>query len=207
MSELTTTPTTELAHPLTAELVSLDAPIEELAEFLDEAGEQHRRLGEFERVLNAEVLRRMDADLTWTSTVGSGAAGHQFELKTSSPDAGTKDYPPDDLEQELNGLVKAGIISDTGAEKALRRRLKLTIEVPWKADLPAIVAQLKRAVSIQIAGFDVTVKEAEPERKSVAAGINALRKIPGAVQALDRAQRTKDAPSRRVKVTRLGGSS
>lgn len=192
----------------TGEVIAVRAAdIEELAAYMDTASQIHRDIGEAERVVNDELLRRLDADLTWTQTVGTGAAGYQFELKANSPSAGTTDYPPDELEQELTGLVKHGIISEAGAEKALRRRLKLTIEVPWKADLGAIVTQLKRATSIQIAGFDVTVKECEPERKSIAAGINALRKIAGAVQALDRAQRTKDAPARKVKVTRLGRSS
>ena len=181
-----------------------DATTETLAGYMHEAAERHRMIGEAERIVSDELLERLDRDLQWTQTVGSGAEGHQFELRAASPSAGTTEYLSEALAHELDGLVRAGIISEAGAEKACRRRLELTLEVPWKADLPAMIAQLKRAVLIQVAGFDVRVVSAEPQVKAVAAGINALRKIAGANQALDRAQITKPTPARRVKVTLKG---
>lgn len=209
MSTELATPTEQapaLMHPVTGELVPLDSPTEQLAEILDGTAEAHRLLGEFERILNGELLRRLDADATWTQRVGSGAAGYQFELKASSPDAGTSYYIEDELQQELDGLVKAGIISEAGAEKAMRRRLKMTLDVPWTADLDAMAEQLKRAgVRLNVCGVECIPSAIEPERKVIAAGVKALRKIKGAVQALDRAEHERDAPSRKVKVTRIGG--
>lgn len=199
-----TEPNTELVvlHPRTGELLAIQtAETGQLAEWHTSLDEVRDRLAEAEMMVSDELVRRLDRRAEWTLRVGD-PKDRQWEIKSTSPTAGTESYPPGLLRQELNGLVEQDVISEQAAQGALRRQLLLTVAVPWAADLQALVEQLKGAVGIQIAGVKVDAISADVSERPVASGINKLRKVPGACEALDRAK-VAQSPSRRRATVKL----
>jgi hypothetical protein len=200
-SELQTTAGALTPHPVTGELLDLDAmSIEERAEVAGALRDHRARLAEFDDALNTVFLADLDRMAEWTVRVGD-PTGRQWEIKSSSPTAGTETYPPDMLRDVLTTLVSGGVLSPEAASRAFKRRLTLELAVPWGADLTALADRVKGAIGIQIAGVEVEVISANPAEKAVASGITALRKIPGVSDALDEAKVTVPQGKRRVTVT------
>lgn len=182
---------------VTGEVLSVrDASTEQLAEFTTNCQQVREEIGDAERVVSDELLDRLDKSASWTQRAGS------FELKAPSPTAGTESYPSDMLRDALTRLVGAGTISEEAAKNALQRRLVLELDVPWDADPAALATAVKEAITIQVADVIVGVVKAEPMTRVSAAGIKAVRKVPGTSDALDAAKLTRPAAARRVKVTR-----
>lgn len=181
----------------TGEILSVrEASIEQLAEFLVNQQEFRAALTDAEETVAAETLERMDRAAQWTHRVG------EYELKAPSPTAGTETYLPDVLRDVLARLVSTDKIDENAAGKALRRTLALELEVPWDEDPAAMADKLRQAIAIHVAGVEVTVLKAEPASRVSAAGVKALRKVPGVSEKLDEALAVAAAPKRRVKVTR-----
>jgi hypothetical protein len=182
---------------VTGEVLSVrDASTEQLAEFTTNCQQAREEIGDAERIVSNELLDRLDKSAAWTQRVGS------FELKAPSPTAGTETYPSDMLRDALVQLVDARTISEDAAGNALQRRLVLELAVPWHADPAALATAVKEAITIQVADVIVDVVKAEAATRVSAAGIKAVRKVPGTTDALDAAKLTQPAGARRVKVTR-----
>jgi hypothetical protein len=197
-----TEPSTELVvlHPRTGELLAIQtAETEQLAEWRTSVDEARDALAEAEAMVSDELVRRLDRNAEWTLRVGD-PKDRQWEIKAPSPTAGTESYPPDLLRAELNNLVGLDVISEEAAQGALKRQLLLTLSVPWDADLRVLVEQLKGAVGVQVADVEVDVVSADASERPIASGINRLRKISGAVKALDRARVEQPAGRRRASV-------
>lgn len=188
----------------TGELLDLRAVgTERLARYIDDLQQYWRQLAATETVVAEELIRRCDQQAQWTVRVND-ESGRQYEIKTSSPAAGTEEYAPGALEHELRTLVDAGTLNPEGASAALKRTLSVEFAVPWDADPTALATILKQACGLQVAGAQVRVGKAEGKRTPVAAGIAKLRKIPDVAEALDRAKTRVEPPKRRVKVTLKG---
>jgi hypothetical protein len=69
-----------VAHPVTGEVLPLDAPTVDLARALDELKELESRLKEVRDRIGEEVLQRMDAKALWTLRTEDG-----FKLSAPSP--------------------------------------------------------------------------------------------------------------------------
>lgn len=194
---MTTSTELTVVNPATGEILDLSGePTDSLVELIAGAQELHRRLADFEREVGDVLLEHLDRSACWTLRVG------EYEVKAPSPTAGVEAYPPDLLEGELASLIAQGIITTDAASKACHRRLTLELNVPWSADHRDLARQVKDAAGIDIAGVPVKVRSAEPKTRPVQAGINALRKIPGALDALDRAKVEQPPPSRKATVKR-----
>jgi hypothetical protein len=188
-----------VVQPLTGELVDLEsADLGQLAGLLLASVETHSRLGEFESAVNEAVLTKLDRSAQWTMRLD--VDGQRVEIKAPSPTAGTTLYPEDMLETELEGLVQQGTITPEAAAKALHRRIVLELGVPWDADPREIARKVKEALSIEVTGVQVRVERSEARITPVASSINALRKVPGTIDALDRAQREQPVAKRRATV-------
>lgn len=182
---------------VTGEVLSVrDASTEQLAEFTINCQEVKQEIADAERVVSDELLDRLDRSASWTQRAGA------YELKASSPTAGTETYPSDMLRDALVQLVKKGTITEDAAQNALQRRLMLELLVPWRADPAVLAATVKAALLIEIANVPVGVIKAETTTRVSAAGIKAIRKVPGTTEALDAAKLTQPAATRRVKITR-----
>lgn len=192
----------DVVHPLTGEILDLASEsVRDLAERVVDLQEHRQRIGDFDQALSDALLDHLDRSAQWTQRVGDLMAGRQLEIKAPSPSAGTESYPPDALVVALDELTGANLISEDAASKALQRRLVLELDIPWAADPSEMAKAVKDAAGIQVAGVDVTVVKAEPVSRVSAAGVKALRKIPGVGVVLDGALVTQDPPKRRVKVT------
>jgi hypothetical protein len=197
-----TEPSTELVvlHPRTGELLAIQtAETEQLAEWRTSVDEARDALAEAEAMVNDELIRRLDRRAEWTLRVGD-PKDRQWEIKAPSPTAGTETYPPDLLRAELNNLVELDVISVEAAQGALKRQLLLTLSVPWDAELQVLVTELKGAMGIRIGGVEVDAISADASERPVASGIDKLRKVPGASEALDRAKVEQPAGRRRAAV-------
>jgi hypothetical protein len=182
---------------VTGEVLSVrDASIEQLAECMTNSQLVREEVSDAERIVSDELLDRLDKSASWTLRVGP------YELKALSPAAGTKIYSPDMLRTALAGLVDAGTISAEAASNALLRRLILELDVPWQADPAGLATAVKEAITIHVADVTVGVVKAEAATRVSAAGIKAIRKVPGTSDALDAAKLTQPAAARRVRVTR-----
>ena len=193
----------EIVHPVTGELLDLSSEsLEQLADRDRELQAHRGRLDEFAEALSDALLAHLDSAAEWTQRVGDPTGGFQYEIKAASPTAGTEGYLEDVLEEKLQALIAAETVKPSAASKALKRHLLLTLAVPWTADLE----DLARAVGdpeavIEVNGVTVEVVKAEASRRTVAAGINALRKVPGTSEALDAAKVYRPAPPRKARVT------
>jgi hypothetical protein len=71
-----------VAHPVTGEVLPLDAPTADLARALDELKELTSRIREVRERIDEEVLRRLDAKARWTA--------HEGGFKVSAPSPAPK---------------------------------------------------------------------------------------------------------------------
>jgi hypothetical protein len=63
---------TAVPHPVTGEVLALDAPTADLARALDELKELTSRIREVRERIDEELLRRMDHKASWTVRTGDG---------------------------------------------------------------------------------------------------------------------------------------
>jgi hypothetical protein len=195
-------------NPVTGELLDLQSTAtESLAQALYALDEYRQGMMDFQQAVEDVLIERMDRQALWTLRVNDPRTGHQYEIRTASPTAGTHEYIPDALEHELRELIEEGTLNSAGASGALKRTLSVEFAVPWDADPSTLATTLKEAKGIQIAGVEVRVVKAMGYRIPVAAGIAKLRKIPGTGEALDRAVQHVQPPRRRAKVTLKGKAS
>src|SRR3954469_1475188 len=68
-----------VAHPVTGEVLALDAPTADLARALDELKELTSRIREVRERIDEELLRRMDSKARWTAHEGG------FKITAPSP--------------------------------------------------------------------------------------------------------------------------
>jgi hypothetical protein len=188
-----------IPHPTTGEVLDLaTASTGQLARVIAELEETRRRLAEFERTVEDVLVEHMDREAMFTLHVDDGDS--HYEVKAPSATAGNTVYPEDLLRAELDGLIAAGTITPDAASRALHRRLILELGCPWDASPSDLARQVKEALSIEVAGVSVKVERAEAKVTPVASAINALRKIPGSIDALDRARHEQPPGKRRVTV-------
>lgn len=117
-TELTTTPGVDVpavVHPTTGEIVPLDGPTSDLADWLYETREQEGIVRDLKRVVSEELVRRMDAEAQWTVHLGG------WKLSAPSP-APSTEYDAEALWAELETLVAEGVISRGAMEAAVTRQ-------------------------------------------------------------------------------------
>lgn len=177
-----------------------DAETVQLADFTDKADELRRIADEAKGAVSDEILRRLDMGGKWTLHEGP------FKLSAPSPSAGSVGYDVDKLRAALADLATAEVISAEGANGAVET-IAATASVPYallrrvldsldgELDLPD-EATLRADVE------DVVAAEPEPTYKLRLGGVDRLRKIPAAREAIEECRVDLPAPRRRAKVTR-----
>lgn len=191
---------TEVTDWKTGEIISLpDAATDRLAELSTNLDDVQQALNDARAVVSDELVARLDRDAQWTARVGD-PTDRQWEIKAPSPTAGATIYPPDVLEQELRALVDRGVVTPAAAGKALRRQITLTLDIPLELPLKDTAAALAN-ITIRTADTELPIVKADHSMSVVAAGVNALRKVPGTNAALDRAKHVEPPGRRRAKVT------
>ena len=184
-----------IPHPVTGEALDLaNASTEDIAGMLAGLAEMRTRLSDFEDQAGAEILRRLDAEARWTLHLGNG-----LTVKAPSPDAGTEKYPADVLHDSLAALIGEDTITEDAASRALVQVLCVTVEVPVGLDGESAVAAIG-ASTLMVDGRELPVASASISRKVSAAGIKALRKVPGMDSVLAEIRKVEPVV-RRVKVT------
>jgi hypothetical protein len=106
---------TEIAtviSPRTGEVISLDAPDQDLGGFLNDVRDLESAIRESKRAVHDELLRRMDSAATWTV--------HVPGLKLSGPSpAPTEEFDELELRTALLTLVDEGVISVEAVDRAI----------------------------------------------------------------------------------------
>jgi hypothetical protein len=128
MTELATTPPqTALAIPniATGEVVSLqEASTDQIAEAVWAMREQETQFRNWKKLAGEELLRRMDANASWTMHEG------QYDIKGDSP-APTREADVEPLMTELKQLVWDELVSADAIHKAVET--VVTHKVKWGA--------------------------------------------------------------------------
>lgn len=195
-----TTTALEVVDPIQGELLDLTAAQpERLAQLMDDIATRRDELADVEQLVSDELVRRLDRAACWTLRVGDPRE-RQFEIKASSPDAGTEAYDALLLEAELRKLIERGTIDESAAAGALERSLSIKVRVPFDADLDDLVGKLSGALGVEISGVLVDVDSVGSNRSPKLGAIGKLRKVDGTGAALDRAQLRVSAPARKAKV-------
>jgi hypothetical protein len=101
-----------VVHPATGEVVLLDAPTDTLAGTLAAIREAEGEMRTFKQILTGELLRRMDAEATWTVRAGD------FTVEGDSPKPKTE-YEAEKLYIALSEFVDSGVISQGALEQAV----------------------------------------------------------------------------------------
>lgn len=121
MSELEQARPTSVMDPLTGELVELDAPLEVLAQAIDDVNQRISMLKAFKGDIDVEILARMDHNGLWTEHAG------EWKIKSVSPDRTEVDA--ERVAQCLRPFVNVpGGISEKAYEQAVWS------EEIWKSD-------------------------------------------------------------------------
>src|SRR4051812_8842886 len=97
--------------PLTGELVLLDSPTDQLADWLHRIRTAEADIRDAKRAVTTELLARMDREARWTARVGG------FEVKGDGP--GAVEYDAPRLRTELHLLVQAGEITEAAMDEAV----------------------------------------------------------------------------------------
>jgi hypothetical protein len=134
-----------------------EAPTERLAQFLEDAAELASQLGEAKSAVEREVLRRMDAEASWTAVAG------EFELQAPSPEAGMTYYEADALHTTLVDLGRRGLIGRQAAYAAL----KTDITVEHKAQRAGIKALLRLGGEVATAVAGCERRREQPPHRAV----------------------------------------
>jgi len=134
-----------------------ESSTDRLARFLDEATELVSLMSEARAQVDRELLRRMDAEATWTARVGD------FELRAPSPEAGMTYYDPEALEDALDGLVERGLVCEQAAAAALQ--VETNVERTPKRRGIAALLRLGGEVAEAVAACER--RREEPPRRSV----------------------------------------
>lgn len=135
----------EIEIPAPAPLTTIkgEVVVPGTGQIIDPAGADHVVLGELlrrirdhedqlkaaKRLVNAEVIARMDADACWTMGFGAG--------KLSAPSPRDVLYDGDRLKANLKPLVKTGKISKKAMEAAVRPE---TVQKPMKGGIKKLLA-------------------------------------------------------------------
>lgn len=203
-------PSTSMAlaviNRLTGEIVEdiRSADSETLARFVVDARTAVEEVGVACDLVSQELIGRLDKGLSWTERVGAPQAKVQYKISAPTPQAGTIIYPEMRLERELRALVERDVITEAGAARALKRKLKVEFVVPLAADLETLAARARESLTVELDGHTLRVEKAEATQSTVDAGIRALAKLEGTAAALARAREKRGTPTRKVKVEVIG---
>lgn len=188
-------PAREIVDRGVGEIVNLDdADNQRLAEVITHTIDLRRELGEVEQLVSDELISRLDLDANWTWR------GDGVTVTAASPERGSEDFPVDALETALQELIDKGVISREAAEKAVKRRITLQLDVPLGASMRELLEKFKEW-TISFDDIEMPVVKADGTAEKVAGGIKALRKNPKAKPRLDKAAVKVTPPVRRVKVS------
>jgi hypothetical protein len=117
MSEIVQTTSIQLVNPTTGELITLDSPTDDLANFLADMREHESLCREAKKLVTREVVSRMDKQASWTVHAGG------LKLSTSSP-APTEEFDGPMLHEALQVLVDQGVISVEALDAAVETVIK-----------------------------------------------------------------------------------
>jgi hypothetical protein len=188
-----------VVNPTTGEVLDLHgATTEGLAQAVTDLADKRQAIKDFEEAVESVLLERMTQAASWTLRVGDPRE-RQWEITSPSPAAGSTAYPADILETELRALVERGTIIESAAAKALKRQVKLTLDVPLHLPLKETSDGLSN-ITITLGDNELPIASCSYDSSSNKAGIKALEKVPGAKAALDRAKVPVPVGKRRVKV-------
>lgn len=134
-----------------------EAPTERLAQFLEDSTELASQLAEARGVAEREVLRRMDAEASWTAVAG------EFQLQAPSPEAGMTYYDPDALHDALVELGRRELIGRQAARAAVRT----DISVERKAQQAGIKALLSLGGEVAATIVDCRRRREQAPRRAV----------------------------------------
>ncbi len=101
-----------VVSPRTGELLTLDAPDQDLGNYLLDVREHESLLREAKSIVQGELLRRFDQDRMWTRHVPG------LELKGSSPEP-VEEYDELALRSALLELVEEGVLTVEAVDRAV----------------------------------------------------------------------------------------
>lgn len=111
MTDQTTPGTDLIVHPLTGETLAIDAPTDVLAAALDEHRTLLSLMAEYKTVLQAEVLRRMDAANSRSEPIGG------YKITVNAPRV--EEYNADALRERLEQLVDDGVLDPVVPDRVI----------------------------------------------------------------------------------------
>lgn len=180
-------------HPGTGEVVDLssatDAEVVDYIEAVENAADQ---LKAFKSLASTELVERLDRSGEWTRRVD--VRGTTYEIKSTSPTAGTESYDDEQVIAAVAQLVADGVIDESAAGKTVRHIVAVEFTTGDAKAADEIEQEAKR---------DVRYPTVERSRKVAKTGINALLKIPAAkdsIEACKTVSAPKSAAERRVSV-------
>ncbi len=185
----------------TGEVVDLrEADDERLVEYIGTGDELVDRVRAHQDHARAELVRRMDRDLSWTRRIGDPKSGLQHELSVPSPDAGTTEYLADELLEVLRALVADDVVSQEAAESAMTRTMTVTVAIPLDEDPEEIAEVLRRSAGdIRVGPTVFRFVKATTEQKALKSRVDKLLKVKATVEAIS-AIAKEIKPARKLKI-------
>jgi hypothetical protein len=118
-----------VVHPTTGEIIALDSSDRMLVAYLDDVAAYERQLEEWRRIVNRELIARLDRSAKWTRQVGP------YKLTAPSPNPGL-DWDGAELREALLPFVDRGELSIEALDAAVEM---LVTYRPKKAGINALV--------------------------------------------------------------------
>lgn len=186
---------------LAAAGIGPDSSVGERAAFIDHARELKGIASEAQGIVSDALIAEMDRNGRWTLREDG------YEIKGSSPDAGTLAFDVPSLRLALAELVTEGIITAAAANAGLEVSVP-TAAVPYNVLRSAIAAldgQLTPDGSDDLRGVleALVLAEPDPQYTPRLGAIKALLKIPAARRVIELCTTDTPPPRRTARVKRV----
>lgn len=127
-----------VVNPVTGEIVPMDAPTDQLAEFLSDVREFERAMRDQKQHVSQELHRRMDADAIWTVHLGDWTVSGESPARV--------EYDAELLHRKLTEFVEAHVIPQRALEDAVITETKYRARVSGINRLAKLGGDLAKAI-------------------------------------------------------------
>lgn len=185
--------TSLVPHPATGEALDLaTASDEQIVEYVEALAAAKEFVEHCRAAAGTELIERLDRSGKWTRQVKIG--DEVWEIRSSSPTAGTEEWDEAALIEAVESLRRQGVIDESAVGRTIRHMVTLTYVTGSAREAQKLLEAAKQ---------DVRMPEVNHERKVAKTGVNALLKIPDAAEVIEACKRVsepKTAAERKVTV-------
>lgn len=130
----------QFANPLTGEVLTLDAPDQDLGQYLADLREYESVLREHKSMVNRELLSRLDKSANWTRHLGNG---YTLSAPSSEP---SMEYDAEPLYWALQAAMERGEITSDAFDAAVQQVVDYKVKAAGLKRLAKVSPELRSLI-------------------------------------------------------------